>query len=241
MITNESEGLAKLTEYLKQTRRQAEIAIDNLNSQLSHVSNENEELRQAMKQLEQEKAEYKRLLEQLKQESSSKNKFKERDDWKCLVDSIQQDRTRLQEENNQLQAFLSTASQQIEGLKQEMEKLNDEKLELEDINKKLQFQIDELEKERQNGVSEEKGSSTREKLLIRTHSNSIDNGPNGLMETSPKSFISPVVDKSSGRQIFSFDTTSPHAIAKKLKDELLKAHAQVSNNFHGFDIYSYWS
>ena len=30
MITNESEGLAKLTEYLKQTRRQAEIAIDKL-------------------------------------------------------------------------------------------------------------------------------------------------------------------------------------------------------------------
>jgi chromosome segregation ATPase len=224
MITNQSDGVLKLTEYLKQTRRQAEIAIDNLNTQLTEVSTENQELRQAVKELEQEKNNYKQQLEQSKQQTSNKNKFKERDDWKYLVDNIQQDRDRLQEETNQLQSFLSTASQQIEELKHELERVLYEKEELEEHNKKLQNQVDELERQ---GVSESKDKNPD--FLIRTNSLDATQHSNESSEPSLKpQLLSPVVDKITGRNIFTFDVAaSPHAITKKLKDELLKAHNQV--------------
>jgi small-conductance mechanosensitive channel len=246
---SESEGLAKLTEYLKQTRRQAEAAVDNLNQQLSAAQKDNNELKKQMKQLEMEKAEYKKLAEQIKQDTSNKNKFKERDDWKHLVDSIEQDRTRLQAENLSLQAILSTMSDTIEDFKREVLKLRNEKKELYDMTEDLRKQLDAAltaSSTVSNPSSAE--NSTRRDSFRSNGKNvalSIEDGETGNLSLSPShhnqetgssNLFSPVVDKSTGKHIFSFEqltptsAASPHAIARKLKDELLKAHSQVRNS-----------
>ncbi len=221
---SESDGLAKLTEFLKQTRRQAELAIDNLNSQIQILTRENDELKGSITQIQHEKSEYKRLFEQLKQETSGKWKFKERDDWKCLVDNIQQDRTRLQEENNQLNALLSTTSKQVEELKTEIQKLYSEKDELEEANRLLLAEVEEL-----------KSSGERPKIIIDTNEDENDvnrdsfpESKEGRMSDELKLVLSPIVDESTGRRLFSFDTSvSPHSLAKRLKEELRRTHSQV--------------
>ena len=88
---SESEGLRKLTEYLNQTRRQAETAIDALNAQVLQLSQDCDKYRD-------ECVYYKRCCEQLQQENSKKWRLHERDDWKSLVESVQKDRNRLQDE-----------------------------------------------------------------------------------------------------------------------------------------------
>ena len=88
---SESEGLRKLTEFLNQTRRQAETAIDALNAQVKQLTQDCDKYRD-------ECIYYKRCCEQLQQENSKKYRLHERDDWKSLVDSIQKDRNRLQDE-----------------------------------------------------------------------------------------------------------------------------------------------
>jgi DNA repair exonuclease SbcCD ATPase subunit len=123
---SESEGLAKLTEYLKNTRRQAEQAIDILNSKLSEVTTENETLRKQLAKCEFERESYRRLTEELKAENTTKTKFQERDDWKSLVSSIQKDRSRLQEECSQLESNLNDANMKIMSLEQELLSLNKE-------------------------------------------------------------------------------------------------------------------
>jgi hypothetical protein len=94
-VKSESAGLAKLTEYLNQTRKQAELSIDILNKKISELEVENE-------RLSGEKDYFHSLTLQLKIENSKKWRLQERDDWKSLVDSIQIDRSRLQNVCNNL-------------------------------------------------------------------------------------------------------------------------------------------
>lgn len=112
----EDGGLRKLTEYLNQTRRQAEIAIDTLNAKLFELEEANKMLSTANDELTVENEYYKNLVEQLKVEGTRKSRLQERDDWKALVDSIQTDRVRLQEKNITLAQQLEDAEKEIERL-----------------------------------------------------------------------------------------------------------------------------
>lgn len=123
---SESEGLAKLTEYLKQTRRQAEIAIDNLNSQLVEVKKENDTIRASVNLLQREREEQAAIIRQLKAETGNKSKFKERDEWKALVENIQKDRDRLQLEYNHVVSLLDEANIEIARTKQDLAMVTDE-------------------------------------------------------------------------------------------------------------------
>jgi chromosome segregation ATPase len=52
-------GLQKLTEYLNQTRRQADLAIDTLNDKISEMQEENETCLDMIEKLEKERDYYK--------------------------------------------------------------------------------------------------------------------------------------------------------------------------------------
>eukprot|EP01038_Epipyxis_sp_PR26KG_P007329 gene7329-9989_t len=105
---SESEGLQKLIEYLKQTRKQAENSIDILNDHINTLTEENKLLLHRIDDLEAEKIQSKKQFDdfQLRINNPNKFKFAERDEWKVLVESIQKDRTRLQEEVSILDAEL---------------------------------------------------------------------------------------------------------------------------------------
>ena len=77
-------GLHKLTEYLNQTRKQAEMAIDNLNAQVRDLNREKREVLHVAEKLESERDYYRNLAEQLKNENAKKNKFKERSEYYSL-------------------------------------------------------------------------------------------------------------------------------------------------------------
>ena len=66
---------------------------------------------------------YKNSCEQLKLENSKKWRLQERDDWKALVDSVQRDRTRLQQENLALEAELAESKHLIEDLQEQLAQL----------------------------------------------------------------------------------------------------------------------
>lgn len=63
----ESEGLSKLTEYLNQTRKQAAMSIDVLNSQIAELRAESDYNRQLIEELRVDRDHYKQLGEQLRQ------------------------------------------------------------------------------------------------------------------------------------------------------------------------------
>lgn len=193
----ESEGLLKLTEYLKQTRRQAEAAIDNLNGQLTTLQQENAHIRSHAMNLEKQNAEFSATIQQLRTENSSKWKFKERDEWKALVDSIQKDRDRLQLEYNEASSQLDAAREEISNLKQDIERLT-------------------LERAERTAISE--GG--------QCESDSHDGRDSPTSEYKQSSLTSPVFDRS-GRDLFAEELVSPRSMAMRLKFELRRANEQV--------------
>ena len=56
----------------------------------------------------------------MKQENSTKWRLQERDDWKALVESVQSDRARIQEMNNELEEKLEQASMVIAQLQKQL-------------------------------------------------------------------------------------------------------------------------
>lgn len=119
-----SDGLSKLTAYLNQTRRQAELTIDGLNDQIGALSAENKSLKLSLSIAESERDYFKNYVDQLKLENSKKWRLQERDDWKSLVESVQKDRTRLQEECLFLQTSLEIANAQISKLEKELQSVS---------------------------------------------------------------------------------------------------------------------
>lgn len=119
-----SEGLSKLTEYLNQTRRQAELAIDTLSQRVHELELENKELKRGVSDLQQEKTELNQCISQLRLETSKKWRLQERDDWKCLVDSMQRDRDRLHDECMRLDSELLISKSQVQRLNEEVEYLS---------------------------------------------------------------------------------------------------------------------
>jgi hypothetical protein len=71
-------GVKKLTEYLAQTRRQAELAIDNLNTQVATLTTENAALSVALTEATEQRDYYKNLSEQYRTENSKKWRLQER-------------------------------------------------------------------------------------------------------------------------------------------------------------------
>ena len=63
---------------------------------------------------------YRNFSEQLQLENSKKWRLQERDDWKALVDSVQRDRGRLQDECNAMERELAQAHEEIERLRAEL-------------------------------------------------------------------------------------------------------------------------
>ena len=97
------DGLKKLADYLAQTRRQAEVSIDVLNSRVTELTAELDIAKQTAERLQEERDLFHNMSEQLKIENSKKWRLQERDDWKSLVDSVQRDRCRLQDECHRLE------------------------------------------------------------------------------------------------------------------------------------------
>lgn len=64
------------------------------------------------------------LIEQLKGENSRKWRLQERDDWKSLVDSVQADRVRLQEETIRLNMLLEQSAAEIQRQAEVIQRLS---------------------------------------------------------------------------------------------------------------------
>lgn len=204
---SESDGLHKLTAYLNQTRRQAEAAVDALNLQIGELQKENAAYEAICKELEEEKEQYRIQMEQMKQEGTTKHRLQERDDWRSLIDSVQKDRARLQEECNALEATLELAKEEITDLQEELDKITNERKEA---------------AERVGGEDSARGTpspgkSQRGSLSILSDIGEDANTPN---------LMSPVLDRNGNEVNINF-SDAPRNIVGQMKLELKKAHAQV--------------
>jgi septal ring factor EnvC (AmiA/AmiB activator) len=208
---SESEGLQKLTAYLNQTRRQAEAAIDNLNVQIEDLRKENDLYAQLCKKLEQEKDYFKSMSEQLKQGNTTKQMLQERDDWRALIDNVQKDRARLQEEVCALEVGLDSANEEIAKLRDEIEYLS------------AQPQNDRKE-----------GSPTRTRTPSPTRLGGArisiqigdESGEGSDGETSASPLVSPILDRN-GREVELNLSGPPHQVIRRLQLELKRAYGQV--------------
>ena len=116
-----SDGLHRLTEYLTQTRRQANAAIDILNTRIEELESSNMQLREKEKNLRLERDDFQNQLKLLKAENSTKFQLRERDDWKAVLDSVQKDRQRLSDECETLKSQLDILRSKNERLQKETE------------------------------------------------------------------------------------------------------------------------
>lgn len=208
---SESEGLQKLTEYLKQTRRQAEIAIDNLNNQVISLRHENDELRAVNENLKKEKLQAEAAVQQLKVENTNKWKLRERDEWKALVESLQAERDQLQDECNNLHAKLMTAQSDLEFMRHDMSELS--------------IRYGEVQLSLMEAQSDLAAAAQSQQQKVQRFSNAEDDVPPYSEEKGQTMFTSPVLDRT-GRTI-NFDSYSPTSVAQKLKQELKQANEQV--------------
>ena len=113
-------GLIKLTEYLNQTRRQSEMAIDSLNDKINELTTDNDKALKIIEKYQNERDYYRNYAEQLKLQNNKKWKLQERDDWKSLVESVQNDRSRLQDDCNTLTLLLNDANNRIATLENQL-------------------------------------------------------------------------------------------------------------------------
>ena len=113
-------GLIKLTEYLNQTRRQSEMAIDSLNDKINELTTDNDKALKIIEKYQNERDYYRNYAEQLKLQNNKKWKLQERDDWKSLVESVQNDRSRLQDDCNTLTLLLNDANNRIAILENQL-------------------------------------------------------------------------------------------------------------------------
>lgn len=202
----ESEGLSKLTEYLNQTRKQAAMSIDVLNSQIVELRAESDYNRRIVEELRADRDHYKQLSDQLRYESTTKHKLQERDDWKTLIDNMQKDRTRLSEECIQLRSQLQSATYEISLL-------HDEVIE---------------RKERDSSIDKESTSSSPSSIASKTHrSPSISiNGADQLSMIQPHSHDSSAADFDSSPFLDSSRSPSSSS-SRQLKVELKKVQLEV--------------
>ena len=108
MGDGDSDGIRRLTAYLNQTRRQATQSIDVLTGRVKELEQNLETSALVAERLEAERDYFKGISEQLKVENSKKWRLHERDDWRSLVESVQLDRERLQEENAAMEEELES-------------------------------------------------------------------------------------------------------------------------------------
>lgn len=209
---SESDGLQKLTAYLNQTRRQAEMAVDALNLQIEDLQKENSLYAQLCKKLEQEKDYYKNLADSAKNGGSIKQTLKERDDWRALIDSVQKDRARLQEECCVLESALDASNSEVEMLRSEIEKLT-------------------VMGEATNGAANSREHSSSPSRSQRPSLSIECDGEHGDIASSVSS---PVADRSGQDASLSLPG-SPNTVIRQLQYELKRAHTQVRHCYH----YSY--
>lgn len=119
-----SEGVQKLIEYLNQTRRQAEQAVDCLNERIKELEEALQISNLKAEKNGEERDYMQRYAEQLKIENSKKWRLQERDDWKALVDSVQKDRDRLHDECLRLETELENANHYIRQQENALAKAN---------------------------------------------------------------------------------------------------------------------
>lgn len=241
----ESDGLRKLTEYLNQTKRQAENAIDILNIKINELQEQNIELSRHAEAMELERNHYKAYSEQIKSENATKWKLRERDDWKSLVDSIQSDRNRLQDECTVLEGELDRVNDENADLRDQLDKTA---AALEEVRAQVQQQQENVASSSSSfstsasnpqGVSGVESDENKENDSLSTPSKvagrSINCEAVNNEAISPNSerirtgiqqptLFSPVYDRS-GRPIQMPE--SPHAMARQLKLELKRAQNQL--------------
>jgi hypothetical protein len=91
-----------------------------LNARVMELTAENSRLTAALMSVTAERDHLSELSTRLQRENSKKWKFQERDDWKSLVDTVQADRSRLADENTQLQAVAAADRRRIDELLREV-------------------------------------------------------------------------------------------------------------------------
>ena len=201
---SESDGLQKLTAYLNQTRRQAEAAVDALNLQITDLKRQNETYELLCKKVEEEKEYYKNQVDHMKLEGTTKHRLQERDDWRSLIDSVQKDRARLQEECIALEATLELANDEISELQDELHRITSERQE-----------VDTLQCPDNSSPS---GRSHRQSF------HASGDGSEGIFFPA---LVSPILDRNGNEVCINFSET-PRSVVSQLKLELKKAHAQVA-------------
>lgn len=198
--------MQKLTAYLNQTRRQAEAAVDALNEQIEQLRHENELYAQLCKKVEEEKEYFRVLSEQLKQVGTTKQRLQERDDWRSLIDSVQKDRARLQEQCCALESAVESSNQEILDLRAELERLESEQAPSRDSNGQRSA----------NGSPNSRMQRPNMSILC-------DEEGDGMV--SP--MLSPILDRNGNEVSINFADT-PQNVTRQLRLELKKAHAQVT-------------
>jgi hypothetical protein len=213
----ESDGLYKLTQYLNQTRRQAEASIDTLNQQILELRKENEAQKQCCKKAEEERDQFKNLADKRLQERA---RLQERDDWKSLIDSVQKDRSRLQTMCCELEGELEQSRGEVAELEEQLRIAEERSLSPDMSHMSQSANGEEVvgpgDPEEADASSGENKESPKP-VLAGLHITEERSG-------TPSPTVSPV--RINGRDM-AFNFATPMTVAKQLKVELKKAQSQV--------------
>ncbi|CAN0053821.1 unnamed protein product, partial [Hapterophycus canaliculatus] len=96
-------GLERLARLLAVTKENASAEISKLGSQVQALQVERRALEASLESCRDQLGDANSLVEQLRLENTRKWRVEERDDWRALLDSMQNDRTVLQHQNDKLE------------------------------------------------------------------------------------------------------------------------------------------
>lgn len=223
---------------------QAEQSIDCLNQRIVQLETLNETLVSNAEASIAERDYYRNYAEQLKLENSKKWRLQERDDWKALVDSVQKDRSRLQDECLSLDQKLQQTLDMVEELTKENDRysrlleststpvpdnsLNSSSPLLTSIKKSASTDSQQNETKYNNTIS-----TLNQDLSINIPSSTLSNAvPVSVDATQGES--SPIRthrERSSSNDVMMSLYSSPRLAYKELQQEVIKAQDNVSGYY----------
>ena len=121
---SDSSGVSKLLAFLNTTRRQAELSISSLSATIDELQATLATRDDELKSLRNERTSLMTQLEQVRAENSKKWRLQERDDWRALVQTLQEDRDRLQQHCLTLELQLEDSNAHLHELEEYLKHQN---------------------------------------------------------------------------------------------------------------------
>uniref|UniRef100_A0A7S2V322 Uncharacterized protein n=1 Tax=Fibrocapsa japonica TaxID=94617 RepID=A0A7S2V322_9STRA len=214
-MREQKDGIAKVRNYAAKVKRESEDQMKELKNMAIAFEGENRCLKEQIENYENEVETLRSMVEQLKIENARKWRVEERNDWKALVKSIQEDRAVLQAENERLKQEIEEGTRESLGTLKNVGAENN-----------TQMEVEQDEKSDQKNNIPETGETEVYPSVVE-QCNTLQNGSGQLMNGTKESTAKKELQQL--KVDFEIYRTSMEAHCADLEADIERLQAEIAN------------